>query len=257
MEVADNDAGLKMHCPGCGQALEVPAAAKAAVAQQAPAGNTPDAARPRLSATAAPDEGQVAIEDCPSCGKALQVPAADVSRRVACPRCGRTFVARKLGERDRDRDRDRDREEDEDRGKRRYRGRDDADDDEDRRRPARREREGERFCHSCGEPVDKRDRHCAECGAQQKEVRDPVMTDANSKKLAAGLCAILVGGFGVHKFILGYNTPGIIMLLVTLLTCGVGGLAMYVISIVEGITYLTRSDEDFYRTYIVGKKEWF
>src|ERR1700745_3825598 len=43
-----------------------------------------------------------------------------------------------------------------------------------------------------------------------------------SKKMAAGLCGILLGSLGVHKFILGYNTEGIIMLLITLLTCGFG-----------------------------------
>ncbi len=77
------------------------------------------------------------------------------------------------------------------------------------------------------------------------------------KKIAAGVCGILVGSFGIHKFILGYNTAGIIMLLVTLLTFGVGAIVMHVIGIVEGIMYLTKSDEEFYETYGLGKKEWF
>jgi TM2 domain-containing membrane protein YozV/predicted RNA-binding Zn-ribbon protein involved in translation (DUF1610 family) len=241
--VSDNDAGLKMHCPGCGQSVEVPAAAKATAAQPVPGGDAPDSARPRVSATAAPDEGLMAVEDCPGCGKALQVPEADVGRRVACPRCGKVFVARKLGA---------GRAEDEDRGpRRRYQ----ADDDDERRRPA--PREGERYCSSCGTAISSRDRHCPDCGASQTDSRDPGLSDASSKKLAAGLCAILVGGFGVHKFILGMNTPGIIMLLVSVVPCFLGFPVMHIIAIVEGITYLTRSDEDFYRTYIVGKKEWF
>jgi TM2 domain-containing membrane protein YozV len=78
-----------------------------------------------------------------------------------------------------------------------------------------------------------------------------------SKKLAAGLCGILLGGFGVHKFILGYNTPGLIMLLVSLLTCLTLYPVMGIIGLIEGIIYLTKSDEDFYQTYIVNKKEWF
>jgi TM2 domain-containing membrane protein YozV len=81
--------------------------------------------------------------------------------------------------------------------------------------------------------------------------------DAASKKMAAGICGIVLGGLGVHKFILGLNTPGLIMLLVTLLTFGFGGIIMHAIGVVEGIIYLTKSDEDFYETYIVGKKEWF
>ncbi|MEX0716039.1 MAG: hypothetical protein WD066_05605 [Planctomycetaceae bacterium] len=31
----------------------------------------------------------------------------------------------------------------------------------------------------------------------------------------------------------------------------------WAIGLVEGIIYLTKSDEEFYQTYIVGKKEWF
>lgn len=73
------------------------------------------------------------------------------------------------------------------------------------------------------------------------------------KKLVAGLCGILVGGFGVHKFILGYTTEGIIQIAITFLTCGIGS----VIGLVEGIIYLTKSDEEFVRTYIQNKKGWF
>ncbi len=77
------------------------------------------------------------------------------------------------------------------------------------------------------------------------------------KKIAAGICGVLLGHFGVHKFILGYTSEGVTMLLVTLLTCGIGGIVMWVIGLVEGITYLTRSDEEFVATYIANKKGWF
>ena len=76
-------------------------------------------------------------------------------------------------------------------------------------------------------------------------------------KIACGIVAILIGSLGIHKFIMGQTTAGIIMLLVTLLTCGVGATVMWVIGIVEGIIYLTKSDEDFYQTYVVEKKAWF
>src|SRR5882724_6402721 len=69
------------------------------------------------------------------------------------------------------------------------------------------------------------------------------------KKIVAGICAILLGGFGVHKFILGYTNEGIIQLVLGL-CFGIGG----IIGIVEGIIYLTKSDEDFARTYLIGKK---
>jgi TM2 domain-containing membrane protein YozV len=85
----------------------------------------------------------------------------------------------------------------------------------------------------------------------------PSQQDISSKKMAAGICAILLGSFGVHKFILGMTTPGVIMLLITVLTCGVGSVATSIIGIIEGVIYLTKSDEEFYRDYMVGKKEWF
>lgn len=81
--------------------------------------------------------------------------------------------------------------------------------------------------------------------------------EAGSKKLAAGLCAIFIGSLGIHKFILGYTTAGLIMLLVSLLTCGIGGILMHVISLIEGILYLSKSDVDFHNTYLAGQKEWF
>lgn len=62
---------------------------------------------------------------------------------------------------------------------------------------------------------------------------------------------------GIHKFILGYNTEGLIMLLVTVLTCGTAGFVMGIIELVEGIIYLTKSDSEFESTYISGKKGWF
>lgn len=77
-----------------------------------------------------------------------------------------------------------------------------------------------------------------------------------SKKIAAGICGILVGAFGVHKFVLGYTTEGTIMLLSTLLTCGIAGMVMGIIGLIEGIIYLTKTDEEFINMYIVNKKGW-
>ena len=79
----------------------------------------------------------------------------------------------------------------------------------------------------------------------------------NSNKLAAGICAILLGAFGIHKFILGYTKEGIIMLLVTVVTCGIGGSITGIIGLIEGIIYLTKSDEEFVSTYVTGQKGWF
>lgn len=78
-----------------------------------------------------------------------------------------------------------------------------------------------------------------------------------SNKIAAGVCGILIGSLGVHKFILGYTGAGLIMLLVTILTCGFGGIVMHLIGLIEGIIYLTKSDDEFVRSYVEGRREWF
>ena len=71
------------------------------------------------------------------------------------------------------------------------------------------------------------------------------------KKVTAGILGILLGGLGVHRFYLGDTTGGIIRIL---LSCvGVGA----VIGIVEGIIYLTKTDQQFVDEYIVGNKAWF
>lgn len=86
-------------------------------------------------------------------------------------------------------------------------------------------------------------------------------TPGENKKILAGVLAILLGSLGVHKFILGYNKEGIILLVVTLvlgaITCGIGASLAGIVGIIEGIVYLTKSDAEFYATYQVGKKPWF
>jgi len=85
-----------------------------------------------------------------------------------------------------------------------------------------------------------------------------------SKRLAAALCAIFLGVFGVHKFVLGYTTEGILCLVLYLVvvptiavfTCGVGSI-FYILPTIEGVIYLTKSDEQFIETYQNSKKGWF
>ena len=87
---------------------------------------------------------------------------------------------------------------------------------------------------------------------------DPGFKD---KKLAAGLCGILIGTLGIHKFILGYKNEGLTMLLVSVLggivTFGIATLVIQIIGIIEGIMYLTKSDYEFVMTYGVNHKGWF
>jgi TM2 domain-containing membrane protein YozV len=128
-----------------------------------------------------------------------------------------------------------------------------------------------RYCTKCGAINDETAQYCTSCQAQlapvgggyqpMQAVNPQALTDWKAmgadKKIAAGIVAILIGSLGVHKFLLGYTTEGVIMLLITVLTCGIGAMATGIIGIVEGIIYLTKSDEEFVRTYIQSKKGWF
>ena len=79
--------------------------------------------------------------------------------------------------------------------------------------------------------------------------------------VAAGLLAIFLGGFGVHKFYLGYNTQGFIMLALSLVgglfTFGLVAGVVWIIAIIEGIVYLTKTQSEFEQLYVRGRHEWF
>ncbi|MEN9507007.1 MAG: hypothetical protein RI958_2933 [Actinomycetota bacterium] len=82
----------------------------------------------------------------------------------------------------------------------------------------------------------------------------PGAPQPSGKKVAAGVCGILLGALGIHKFVLGYTAEGIIMLVLGLVTCG---FVTGIIGLVEGIIYLTKSDAEFDATYVHNKRGWF
>ncbi|MDY6959816.1 MAG: TM2 domain-containing protein, partial [Halobacteriota archaeon] len=63
------------------------------------------------------------------------------------------------------------------------------------------------FCHSCGELIKKEAEICPKCGVRQR----PMSINFN-KRVTAGILAILLGSFGVHKFYLGDTGLGILYL---------------------------------------------
>lgn len=63
----------------------------------------------------------------------------------------------------------------------------------------------------------------------------PVYVDPLAKsRLTAGLLGIFLGAFGVHRFYLGYTSIGVLQILVTIATFGIGGLW----GVIEGILIL-------------------
>lgn len=74
------------------------------------------------------------------------------------------------------------------------------------------------YCQNCGEPANPMAQLCVKCGCS-------LSSGANQKsKLAAGLLGIFLGGLGIHRFYLGYTAIGVIQIIVTLITCGVGSI---------------------------------
>ena len=89
---------------------------------------------------------------------------------------------------------------------------------------------------------------------KQEAWNTPTPQFQNNKKVACGIFAILLGPLGIHKFYLGYTGTGILWLILSI--CSRATLTG-LFGLIEGIIYLTKSDEEFYNTYQVGQKHWF
>lgn len=76
-----------------------------------------------------------------------------------------------------------------------------------------------------------------------------------AKRVPAGVIALFLGNLGIHKFMLGLTTAGITMLLLFFLIIPIPVLA--IISLIEGIVYLTKNEKQFYVDYAINKKQWF
>jgi TM2 domain-containing membrane protein YozV len=84
-------------------------------------------------------------------------------------------------------------------------------------------------------------------------------SNPEKSKIVAGVLALFLGGFGVHKFYLGYGKEGTIMLLVFVfgfIFIGLPSLAVSLVAFVEGIIYLTKSDDEFYYRYVRNRTPW-
>jgi len=90
-----------------------------------------------------------------------------------------------------------------------------------------------------------------------KQAYQEINADTGNKRIVAGVVAILFGALGIHKFILGYQKEGIIMLVISFLSLGFLLALVALIGIIEGIIYLSKTDEEFFQTYQIGRKPWF
>lgn len=90
-------------------------------------------------------------------------------------------------------------------------------------------------------------------GYTNPEHNKPNYPYRSDKRIAAALLGIFLGGFGANKFFLGYINEGVIQIVLNIVTCGVAS----IVPLIEGIIYLTMSDQQFDETYIKNKKGWF
>lgn len=96
------------------------------------------------------------------------------------------------------------------------------------------------YCRGCGASIHESAPTCPNCGAQQ--YGPPVVAGAKERVTAAVL-AIFLGGLGAHHFYLGNIGFGIVYLLF----CWT--LVPAVVGFIEGLVYLSKSDEEFARRY--------
>lgn len=91
---------------------------------------------------------------------------------------------------------------------------------------------GHSYCPNCGAPTDPNAMFCTKCGVGFQKINNA--QESEKSKLTAGLLGIFLGGFGVHRFYLGYTGIGIAQIIVTIITFGVGSLWGFI----EGILIL-------------------
>jgi TM2 domain-containing membrane protein YozV len=73
---------------------------------------------------------------------------------------------------------------------------------------------------------------------QQYDIYGRPMSDKS--KVVAGILGIVLGGFGVGRFYIGDNRTGVLMLVVTLVTCGIG----HFWGVIDGILILVNGGVD-------------
>ena len=110
-------------------------------------------------------------------------------------------------------------------------------------------RADEKFCFECGALIRAKAEICPKCGVRQPLASmgpTGIAIPSGKNRLAAAVLAILFGAFGVHRFYLGHIVLGIIYLLF----CWTG--ITFIIGLIEGIFYLSMSDEAFGAKYGTG-----
>lgn len=101
----------------------------------------------------------------------------------------------------------------------------------------------EQYCRSCGAIIKREAEICPECGVRNRP--PPGRAGGGSPdRVTAGVLAILLGWVGAHKFYLGETGLGLLYL--CFFWTGIPAL----VGLIEGLLYLTKTDEEFQRAYV-------
>jgi TM2 domain-containing membrane protein YozV len=102
-----------------------------------------------------------------------------------------------------------------------------------------------KYCTTCGNQIHVMAEICPVCGVRQMMAPQQhayMPAPPRKDKQLAAVLALLLGGLGVHKFYLGKIGQGVLYLVLcwTLIPA--------IVSFIEGIIYLTQSEESFQRS---------
>ena len=90
--------------------------------------------------------------------------------------------------------------------------------------------EGNTFCPNCGNTTAPEAEFCLSCGVALKKAAAEQAPLAGQNKIVMILLAILIGGLGIHNFMMGETKKGIVKIVASFL-CGVGS----ILGIIDGI----------------------
>ena len=80
----------------------------------------------------------------------------------------------------------------------------------------------EMYCSSCGVVIKRAAELCVHCGVRVN--RTPGVSYSEKSRVVAGILGIILGGLGVHRFYLGNIWIGILQIVVSVFTLGIGTL---------------------------------
>jgi len=72
----------------------------------------------------------------------------------------------------------------------------------------------------------------------------------------AGLLAILLGFIGLHYFYLNKTTAGVVFLIITILSCGILGTLVWLVSVIQGVLFFTMTQEEFEQKWVYSNNNF-